>query len=377
MRHLILTLLFASTSGSAILEASEITIKGSDTMVVLCQKFADAFIKGNPEIKVQVTGGGSGTGIAALLNGTTDIASSSRSIKPNEVATAILRLGDKPEEIAVALDGIGIYVHESNPIKSLSMQQLDAIFIGKVKNWKEVGGPDLALTIYSRENNSGTYAFFKEHVLGEKDFAPAAQTMAGTAALISAVSNDKRGIGYGGIAYAANVRIIPVSADSSSAAVMPDEAHIMDGTYPISRKLFLYTNPKSVTPTTDAFLAFCRGEAGQKIVSQVGYFPMKTDVAKLAENMATTGGTPNTPMITADSEAILTQHLDIVKREESFKTRELDIAKREAEVASREMSVASREGNAAKREADCAEKEAALAKREEISSAPRARTVGN
>ncbi|MBM4177931.1 MAG: phosphate ABC transporter substrate-binding protein [Ignavibacteria bacterium] len=250
-----------------------ITIKGSDTMVILVQRWTEMYPdKANTEF--QVTGGGSGTGIAALINGTTDICSSSRPIKKDEVAQLEKKFGYKGLEIRVAMDGLAIYVHKSNSIKQLTMAQIKDIFTGKVTNWKQVGGKDSKILLYSRENNSGTYEFFKEHVLNKQDFAASAQHMAGTAALINAVSKDPNGIGFGGAAYAKNVKAIPVAKDANSKAVSASVSTIHNGEYPISRFLYFYLNTKP-SGNVKKFVDWIISSAGQKVVSDVGYYPIK------------------------------------------------------------------------------------------------------
>jgi phosphate transport system substrate-binding protein len=250
-----------------------ITIKGSDTMVILVQRWTEMYPdKANTEF--QVTGGGSGTGIAALINGTTNICSSSRPIKKDEVAQLEKKFGYKGLEIRVAMDGLAIYVHKSNPVKQLTMAQIKDIFTGKITNWKDVGGKDSKILLYSRENNSGTYEFFKEHVLNKQDFAANAQHMAGTAALINAISKDANGIGFGGAAYAKNVKAVPVAKDASSKAVSASVGTIHSGEYPISRFLYFYLNTKPVG-NVKKFIDWVISPAGQKVVTEVGYYPIK------------------------------------------------------------------------------------------------------
>jgi len=153
-----------------------VTVKGSDTMVVLGQRWAEEFMKKNPKSVIQVTGGGSGTGISALINGTTDICEASRSMKDAEKKQLAEKAGAPPIETVVAKDGLSVYVNDSNPLNELTMAQLKAIFTGKVTSWKEVGGPDAKIIPYSRENSSGTYVFFKEHVLENADYTPRARS---------------------------------------------------------------------------------------------------------------------------------------------------------------------------------------------------------
>ncbi len=159
-------------------------------------------------------------------------------------------------------------------MKELAIPQLEAIFTGKIKNWKEVGGVDAPITVYSRENNSGTYEFFKEHVLAGKDFAAAAQTMPGTAAVLQAVGKDKNGIGYGGIAYGAGAIHIKVKKDANAPAIEPTEETVATETYPISRYLYLYLNPALDKGDVAQYVQWIRGDDGQRVVKDVGYFPL-------------------------------------------------------------------------------------------------------
>ncbi|MBZ4418374.1 phosphate ABC transporter substrate-binding protein [Myxococcus sp. RHSTA-1-4] len=249
-----------------------LTVKGSDTMVILGQQWAEAFMKKNPAMRVQVTGGGSGTGIAALLNGTTEIAMSSRAIKPAESQQVQARHKAQAQETAVARDGVTFYVHEANPVRALSLEDLRAIYLGDVKNWKEVGGPDAPIVVYSRENSSGTYVFVKEEVLKGEDFAPEALTLPGTAAVVNAVSKEKNGIGFGGAAYGKGIRELAVKVGSDEVA--PSQENIQSGRYPLSRDLFFYTRG-APSGTAKAFMDFALSPEGQAIVTQVGYFPVK------------------------------------------------------------------------------------------------------
>jgi phosphate transport system substrate-binding protein len=254
--------------------AAEITVKGSDTLVVLAQKWAEAYMSKHADTKIQVTGGGSGTGFAALQNKTTDLANASRKIKPAEITTCIKAFGKRPTEYKVCLDGLSVYVSAENQVKELTVAQLAEIFTGKVKNWKEVGGADAPITVYSRENSSGTYEFFKEQVLGGKDFVASAQTMPGTAAVLQAVAKDKNGIGYGGAAYGAGAKHLAIKKDDSSPALEPTEENVVKGVYPIWRYLYVYVNPALDKGNIAQYLTWIRGDEGQKIVKDVGYFPL-------------------------------------------------------------------------------------------------------
>ena len=267
-----LGLLLAVPMPSAL--AGSITAKGSDTMVILAQKWAEVYMGKTPGTKIQVTGGGSGTGFAALQNRTTDLANASRKIKSAEIAECIKSFGKRPTEYKVALDGLSIYVSAENTIQELDLEQLEKIFTGKIKNWKAVGGPDAPITVYSRENSSGTYEFFKEHVLKGKDFAASAQTMPGTAAIVQAVVKDKNGIGYGGAAYGGSSKLLAIKKTDVSPAILPTEENVISGTYPIWRHLYIYVNPALDKGEVAAYLNWIRSDDGQKYVKDIGYYPL-------------------------------------------------------------------------------------------------------
>lgn len=250
-----------------------ITIKGSDTMVILGQRWAERYMATHKDAVVQVTGGGSGTGIAALINGSADIAQSSRAMKDKEKQEVKTKRGAEPKEIPTAMDGLAIYVHEKNPIAKITAPRLKEIFQGDVTNWKDLGGPDEEIVVYSRENNSGTYAYFKEHVLQNEDFAPAVQTLPGTASIINAVSKDEWAIGYGGIGYSSGVKILAVAKDDTSGYFEPTEANVESGKYPLARPLFWYTVGEP-TGEIKALVDWVLGPDGQKVVTEVGYYPL-------------------------------------------------------------------------------------------------------
>ncbi len=250
-----------------------ITITGSDTMVHLVNLWAEAYMKNNPNVLLTVNGGGSGVGIAALINGTTDIASASREMKQKELDNANAA-GNEAFENKVALDGIAIVVHPSNPINELTIEQLKDIFTGKKTNWKDFGGPDKKISILSRESSSGTYQFFQEHVLNKENYAQSAKLMPATSSIIESVSQDATSIGYAGLGYATevgpDVKIIKVKANANSQAVAPSEATVKDKSYPIARALYLYTKANSSTDVAN-FINFCLSPEGQAIVKEVGY----------------------------------------------------------------------------------------------------------
>ena len=254
--------------------AGSITVKGSDTLVILAQKWAETYMAKHPDVKIQVTGGGSGIGFAALQNRQTDIADASRPIKPAEIAGCIKAFGKKPREYKVALDGLSVYVNESNPLNELTIDQLEKIFTGKVKNWKELGGNDGPITVVSRENSSGTYEFFKEHILKGQDFVASAQTMPGTAAVLQSVASEPKAIGYGGAAYGKGAKALKIKKSDDSPAVEPTEENVLSGKYPITRFLFNYLDPEKDKGEIAAYLNWIRSDEGQKIVKDVGYFPL-------------------------------------------------------------------------------------------------------
>ncbi|MHB1307574.1 MAG: PstS family phosphate ABC transporter substrate-binding protein [Limisphaerales bacterium] len=264
----------AALAATASVLAGNVTVKGSDTMVILAQKWAEVYMQSHPETKIQVTGGGTGTGFAALQNQTTDLCNASRKIKAKEIEACLKAFGKRPTEYRVALDGLSVYVHETNPIQALSLEELEGIFTGKIRNWKQVGGADVPITLYSRENSSGTYEFFKEHVLQTKDFAASAQTLQGTAQVLQAVAGEPKGIGYGGAAYGAGAKHLKISKEKGGEAIEPTEESVVAGTYPISRYLFIYVNPALDKGETAAFLKWIRGDAGQNVVKEVGYYPL-------------------------------------------------------------------------------------------------------
>ncbi len=268
---------------SAAAQGRSISIKGSDTMVILGQRWAEVYMQKNPGSKIQVTGGGSGVGIAALINGTTDIAEASRPMKDAEKNQLMQKRGFNTFELPVALDGLAVYVHERNPIKELTLEQLKKIYTGVAKNWKEVGGNDERILLYGRENSSGTYAYFKEHVLENADYYPTTQTLPGTAAVINAVSKDIRGIGYGGIAYLKGVKALKVKKDNATPGVEPSLENVQKNIYPISRFLYWYLagQPKDqIKKLTDWVVS----PDGQAVVNDVGYYPLPSDMlAKLGK----------------------------------------------------------------------------------------------
>jgi phosphate transport system substrate-binding protein len=257
---------------------STVTIKGSDTLVRLGQRWAEEYMKQHPDVVIQVSGGGSGTGIAALLNGATDICEASRDMKEKEYKLAEQK-GITPHRISVALDGIAVFLHQDNPVKELSFGQLKGIYTGAVTNWKEVGGVDSRIVLYGRENNSGTYAFFKKQVLQGEDYFEYTQTLPGTAAVVNAVSKDKHGIGYGGIAWAKGVKFAAVRRSDDDKAITPSSESVSNGSYPISRDLYWFFNGQ---PKGDLkkLVNWALSKEGQKVAQDMDYIPLPAERAE-------------------------------------------------------------------------------------------------
>jgi len=250
-----------------------LTIKGSDTMVILVQRWTEMF-PDKSKVQFQVTGGGSGTGISALINGTTDICSSSRPMKPSEVKQIREKYKYNGLEVRVARDGIAVYLNVNNPVQNLTIGQVKRVYTGEIVNWKELGGNDAKIVLYSRENNSGTYEFFKEHVLQKQDFASQTQHMVGTGALVNAVAKDPNAIGFGGIAYASGVKPAALAFNESSRYVLPKEEEILSGNYPVSRLLYFYLKERP-SGLTKEFIDWVISKSGQDVVNEVGYLPTK------------------------------------------------------------------------------------------------------
>lgn len=255
-------------------------IKGSDTMVNLGQAWAEDFMKENPAVSIAVTGGGSGTGIAALLSGTTDITQASRNIEPKEIVIA-RKKGIAPKEFHVANDGICVVVNPKNTVNKLSIQQLSAIYTGKIKNWKEVGGKDGNIVALSRERNSGTHVFFVEHVvkLGDKknpnEFAPGTLMMPSSQAIIEEIDSNPSAIGYIGLGYlTGKEKALAIAKAPAGPYVTPTVSTVTSRKYPISRSLLFYTNGE---PAGDvkSFIDYTLSPAGQKMVLKMDFVPIK------------------------------------------------------------------------------------------------------
>jgi phosphate transport system substrate-binding protein len=259
---------------STVSSQEKLTVKGSDTMVILAQRWAERYMSLKNNVTIQVTGGGSGTGISALINGTTDICNSSREMKPSERDKLKQRFGTRGIEIKCAKDGLSVYVHESNPVKELTLSQVKDIYTGIIKNWQAVGGANERIVLYSRENNSGTYVYFKDNVLAGEDFAASTMNLPGTASVVNAVAKDKNGIGYGGAAYGKGIRELKIKRDSNSPAVAPTKETVASSEYPITRYLYMYVKNRP-TGVMKEYVDWILSDEGQKVVNEVGYFPIR------------------------------------------------------------------------------------------------------
>jgi len=245
-------------------------IKGSDTCLPLSQKEAEMFMKANAGTTVTVTGGGSGVGISALIEGTTDIAQSSRKIRFDERGK-MQEGGKTAREVIVAYDALAIVVHPQNKVTNLTREQLEGIFTGKIRNWKEVGGDDLAIIPYARETSSGTYEFIREYVLLNRNYMNGIMSMPATGAIIQSISQTRGAIGYVGFPYLnSNVKAIHVSFDKGKSYIEPTVANAKNETYPIVRPLYYYYNTKQEA-VVKPFIDFALSAAGQKIVADIGF----------------------------------------------------------------------------------------------------------
>lgn len=250
-----------------------VTIKGSDTVLPLAQKEAEQLMKTTNDVSITVVGGGTGVGLTALIDETTDIAMASRDLKTEEK----LKFSEAKKEIesvTIAFDALAVIVHPSNKVKQLTREQLEDIYTGKIKNWKEVGGDDAKIVAYSRESSSGTYEFFKEEVMNKKNYASDILSMPATGAIVQAVGQTKGAIGYVGLAYETKeVKQLAVSYDQGKVHVEPSISSAKDKTYPISRPLFYFYN-KENTAKVKPIIDFALSPEGQKIVAEIGYIPL-------------------------------------------------------------------------------------------------------
>ncbi len=253
--------------------------KGSDTLVNLALAWAERYMALHPDVRLSVTGGGSGTGIAALINGTVDIANASRAMKAEEVEAAEAN-GVSPVEFVVARDAIAVVVHPSNPVDELTFQQISAMYTGEITNWQEVGGEDRPIVLVSRESNSGTYVYFLENVVRmgreDSDLLYSAETllMPSSEGITSEVSQNPNAIGYDGLGYVTpEQKVVAIAQDPSGPFVLPSVETVNDGTYPVSRPLYMYTAGEP-TGQIAVYLEWIRNE-GQGVVADVGFVPLQ------------------------------------------------------------------------------------------------------
>lgn len=267
-------LLVSLLSEAAVARADTVTIKGSDTMVILAQRWIEQYKRAHPQAVLQLTGGGSETGIAALTNGTTDIAAASRPMTDAEVVRAEARHGQRIEQIPVAYDALAVVVHESNPLTALSLTDLARVFRGEVHDWSEIGGRAAPIALYGRDHNSGSWAFLRHQVLHDEDFSLDVLNLVGTASIVDSVAKDPNGIGYGGIAYAAGLKNLALGTEAGDAPVAATVENVRNGSYPLSRKLWFHV-AKPFDDDVARFLAWVLSPAGQDVIGEVGFYPLQ------------------------------------------------------------------------------------------------------
>jgi len=270
MKRLCMGILLAAVAGTSVC-AQQISIKGSDTMLVLNQRWAEAYSKVKPSVSVAVTGGGSSIGINAFINGVTDICASSRPMRKSEVDRARSR-GAIANEIPVAIDGLAIVVNASNPIRSLTLDQVRRIYIGEITNWSQVGGPNMPIVVFSRDSNSGTYGFFQQNVLQNRNWGKGVRFLPSTSEEAREVARTPGGIAYGGVAYFNNnprLKILPIAPREGAEPIPPDEQNVRSRRYPIWRYLYFYTNGKPMGAVAE-FINWVRSPEGQRIAEEVG-----------------------------------------------------------------------------------------------------------
>lgn len=259
-------------------------VKGSDTLLPLTQELAEQYLEKHPESEIIVTGGGSGVGIAALPENTTDIAMASRRIKFGE-KMKFAEIGLDAREVIVAYDALAVVVNPSNPVDSLTREQLEAIFRGKITNWKDVGGEDRKIVVYSRETSSGTYEFFKESVLDNKNYMSSILSMPATGAIIQSVKQTKGAIGYIGLAYLNRfVKPLSVSYDGGRHYAEPSVRTAADGSYPIVRPLYYYYDAEKES-VVSPFVSYVLSDEGQVSVLEQGFVPVREETSDTSDKL--------------------------------------------------------------------------------------------
>jgi phosphate transport system substrate-binding protein len=282
MKRIVFFMLMATLvmAPQMILGATFIQVKGSDTEVNVVQRLAENFMKINTNYSIAVTGGGSGVGVAAIINKTTDLANSSRPMKDSEVAKAKAN-GVNPIGVAFAVDGLSVIVNQKNPVKNLTVDQVGQIYRGELSNWKQAGGPDAPITLYGRQPNSGTFVFFREGVV-RGDYSNKMNQMNGNAQILEAVKKDAGGIGYVGIGYvlddrgnmAPGIQVVDIAKDSRSKPFSPLKLeNILSGNYPISRPLYQYFDGNN-RAKVEAFLKYELSPEGVAIIQKDGFYPL-------------------------------------------------------------------------------------------------------
>lgn len=263
----------SSDSSNQDAASNALSVKGSDTVLPLTQKEAEEFMKAHPGVAITVVGGGSGTGITALMDGSTDICMSSRDMKTSERMSFTEKNLDI-QEVVIGFDAISVIVHPENPVSQLTREQLEDIFTGKVVNWKEVGGADAPIIAYSRESSSGTYEFFKEHVMDKKNYASSVLNMPATGAIVQSVSQTSGAIGYIGLGYLTpGVKALSVSYDGGQVYAAPSVEGAKDKSYPIARPLYYFYDAAKKDQVSD-FIAYILSPEGQAHVAEIGYVPV-------------------------------------------------------------------------------------------------------
>ena len=270
----------SSQSTGKIFEDRELVIQGSDTLLEVSMYWVENFSKDNPSVNVSVTGGGSGTGIAALINKTVDLATASRSIKDSEIESA-KNQGIDIKEFVVAWDGISVIINSNNPVTELSIEQISKIFTGEIANWNEVGGKDGEVLVISRDSSSGTFGYFEKRVVRlngtvkENNYTQKALYLASNVSIREEVSINENAIGYIGLGYLnESVKALDIIGEDTTESVRPSIENIQNGSYPISRQLFIYVSGSDLTDLGETFLEYVMGEEGQAIAREIGFVPL-------------------------------------------------------------------------------------------------------
>jgi len=277
----------------AMAKSDMVDIKGSDTLINVVQKLAEIYMKGHPGSTISVTGGGSGTGIAALVNGKCDIADASRGIKPKEVEDANTR-GVDPKRVVIAIDGLSIITNAQNPITKLTVDDVGKLYRGDVKSWKELGGNDTPINLYGRQSNSGTYDFMKEVVM-KGEYSPNMKSMNGNAQIVEAVKQDLGGVGYVGVGYVKDttgINVLQVAANPSLGYFSPTNSmDVKSGKYPITRPLNQYLNGEPKGAARD-FIIFELSSEGQEIIENEGFFAIPQEYQRYNNDLLGRSGEP-------------------------------------------------------------------------------------